>query len=97
MSTTIIVLLAAWLGLNVVFVVMRFYLTRESRSARQGRYHRISEARQLTLAILRSLFLRTSKRSSLDRACGIAVRLSLREERPQRWGRAGAFVAGLLC
>jgi hypothetical protein len=26
-STTIILLLAAWLGLNVVFVVMRFYVT----------------------------------------------------------------------
>jgi hypothetical protein len=26
-STTIIVLLAAWLGLNVAFVVMRFYVT----------------------------------------------------------------------
>jgi hypothetical protein len=34
MSTTIIVLLAAWLGLNVVFVVMRFYVTadRDSRA-----------------------------------------------------------------
>jgi hypothetical protein len=27
MSTTIIALLAAWLGLNVVFVGMRFYVT----------------------------------------------------------------------
>lgn len=27
MSTTIIVLLAAWLGLNVAFVVTRFYVT----------------------------------------------------------------------
>jgi hypothetical protein len=26
-STTIIVLLAAWFGLNVAFVVMRFYVT----------------------------------------------------------------------
>lgn len=27
MSTTITVLLAAWLGLNVAFVAMRFYVT----------------------------------------------------------------------
>jgi hypothetical protein len=31
-STTIIVLLAAWLGLNVAFVAMRFYVTADHRS-----------------------------------------------------------------
>jgi hypothetical protein len=31
-STTIILLLAAWLGLNVAFVAMRFYATAGNRS-----------------------------------------------------------------
>jgi hypothetical protein len=31
-STTIIVLLAAWLGLNVAFVAMRFYVTADRGS-----------------------------------------------------------------
>lgn len=31
-STTIILLLAAWLGLNVAFVAMRFYVTADRRS-----------------------------------------------------------------
>jgi len=35
-STTIIVLLAAWLGLNVAFVAMRFYVTSERRSSAES-------------------------------------------------------------
>jgi hypothetical protein len=31
MSPTIIILLAAWLGLNVAFVALRIYVTRRSR------------------------------------------------------------------
>jgi hypothetical protein len=31
-SSTIIVSLAAWLGLNVAFVAMRFYVTADRRS-----------------------------------------------------------------
>ena len=44
MSSTIIILLAAWLGLNAAFVAIRFYITADQTSRAEhdlGRYPRL--------------------------------------------------------